>query len=142
MPRGDGVAIHVAFLLHTAKSSHDANRRGIRIEQGLDSHVCQFVLSLERDPTRLTRSGYCPMSFSCVHNRTTDENASEHPALPERPINRASATNASRTRDHSTACHQISRASQRRLVWRIPAWTKTEQSPAQGADRRLRSIQL
>jgi hypothetical protein len=41
MPRGDGVDVHVAFLLHTAKSSHDSNRRGIRVDHGLAALICQ-----------------------------------------------------------------------------------------------------
>jgi hypothetical protein len=41
MPRGDGVDVHVAFLLNTAKSAHDSNRRGIRVNYGLAALVLQ-----------------------------------------------------------------------------------------------------
>jgi len=41
MPRGDGVDVHVAFLLHVAKSAHDSNRRGIRVDRGLAALVFQ-----------------------------------------------------------------------------------------------------
>jgi hypothetical protein len=46
------------------------------------------------------------MAFFCIHNTIMDDSAVSTLLCPKDPIDKASATNASRTRDHSTACRR------------------------------------
>ena len=89
MPRGDGVDVHVTFLLHTAKSAHDSNRRGIR-DPGLTMAlpINRANIGAKPDPAyeiRLLSDGHSPvthMDLSGIHRMIEHENA---PALPEGP---------------------------------------------------------
>jgi hypothetical protein len=67
--------ITCGIRLHTAKSPHDSNRRGIY-------HWSENRPGL-RDPVTVRwPSSHTHMDFSCIHQMIKDENA---PALPEEP---------------------------------------------------------